>query len=139
MGFLFWNWSPSKIFMGDVGSNFLGGTLIWIFLNTTSIYDSIGLLVIAGPILIDPFICLIRRFISKENIFEAHNLHLYQRLCKGSLNHQKVSLIYMFSIIFIGISFFIGGIKFEIVSFISIIIFGYWLDKRYAQPFSKLI
>ena len=33
MGFLFWNWSPSKIFMGDIGSNFLGGTLIWIFLK----------------------------------------------------------------------------------------------------------
>ena len=135
IGFLIWNWQPSKIFMGDVGSNFLGGTLIWIILNTKSINDSIALLFIASPILIDPFICLIRRFFAKNNIFEAHNMHLYQRLNKGGLNHQQVSLIYIFSIIFIGISFFIGGFTFEIVSFLLILIFGLWLDIKYATPF----
>ena len=40
--------------MGDSGSNFLGGTLIWILLNTNNINESIGLLFIASPIIIDP-------------------------------------------------------------------------------------
>ncbi len=138
IGFLLWNWQPSKIFMGDVGSNFLGGTLIWILLNTNTMNDSIGLFFIACPILIDPLICLMRRFITRKNIFEAHNMHLYQRLNKGGLNHQQVSLIYIFSIIFIGISYLIGGFTLEIISFLLILIFGLWLDIKYAKPFSNI-
>ena len=137
IGFLIWNWQPSKIFMGDVGSNFLGGTLIWIILNTKNINDSIALLFIASPILIDPFICLIRRFIAKKNIFEAHNMHLYQRLNKGGLSHQKVSLIYILSMIFIGISFLLGGLILEMITFIFVLVIGFWLEKNYAAPFLK--
>tara|TARA_B100000886_G_scaffold340493_1_gene310470 strand:- start:2263 stop:3201 length:939 start_codon:yes stop_codon:yes gene_type:complete len=137
LGFLIWNWQPSKIFMGDVGSNFLGGTLIWIILNTNNFNDSIALLFIASPILIDPFICLIRRFIAKENIFKAHNMHLYQRLNKGGLSHQKVSLIYILSMFFIGISFLLGGLIFEIITFIFVLIIGFWLEKNYADSFLK--
>lgn len=139
MGFIIWNWQPSKIFMGDVGSNFIGGVLIWIFLNTNNINISLGLLFISSPILIDPFVCLIRRFIAGENILQAHNMHLYQRLNKGGLSHSKVSLIYILSMIFIGISFFIGGLKLEIISFILVILIGFWLERNYAEPFSKAL
>ena len=65
-------------------------------------------------------------------------MHLYQRLNKGGLNHQQVSLIYIFSIIFIGISFLIGGFTLEIISFLLILIFGLWLDIKYAKPFSNI-
>ncbi len=139
IGFIIWNWQPSKIFMGDVGSNFIGGVLIWIFLNTNNINISIGLLFISSPILIDPFVCLIRRFVAGENILQAHNMHLYQRLNKGGLSHSKVSLIYILSMIFIGFSFFIGGLKLEIISFIIVILIGFWLERNYAEPFSKPI
>ena len=33
IGFLFWNWSPAKVFMGDVGSTFLGWFLLPLFFN----------------------------------------------------------------------------------------------------------
>ena len=135
IGFLIWNWQPSKIFMGDVGSNFLGGLLIWIFLNTNNIFDSIALILLSSPILIDPFVCLVRRFLKGENIFKAHNMHLYQRLCKAGLSHGKVTLIYVFSIFFIGLSFFIGGLKFEIISLTLVLFLGFLLDKNYADPF----
>ena len=125
--------------MGDVGSNFIGGVLIWIFLNTNNINISIGLLFISSPILIDPFVCLIRRFVAGENILQAHNMHLYQRLNKGGLSHSKVSLIYILSMIFIGFSFFIGGLKLEIISFIIVILIGFWLERNYAEPFSKAL
>ena len=137
IGFLLWNWQPSKIFMGDVGSNFLGGTLIWILLNTNNVNKSVGLLLIASPILIDPLICLIRRLLARENIIKAHNMHLYQRLTKGGLKHQTVSLIYILSITLIGISFLAGGIVFEIVSFFLVLIIGFFLEKHYAVPFAK--
>jgi len=137
IGFLLWNWQPSKIFMGDVGSNFLGGTLIWILLNTNNVNKSVGLLLIASPILIDPLICLIRRLLARENIIKAHNMHLYQRLTKGGLKHQTVSLIYILSITLIGISFLAGGLVFEIVSFFLVLIIGFFLDKHYAVSFIK--
>ncbi len=137
IGFLLWNWQPSKIFMGDIGSNFLGGVIIWILLNTNDIKSSICLLLISFPLLVDPFICLVRRFLIGENILKAHNMHLYQRLNKGGLSHQKVALIYISSTIFIGITFFIGGLKFEILSLLLILLMGYWLDNNYAEPFPK--
>ena len=65
-------------------------------------------------------------------------MHLYQRLNKGGLNHQQVLLIYIFSIIFIGTSFFIGGFTLEIISFLLILIFGLLLDIKYAKPFSNI-
>lgn len=137
IGFLFWNWQPSKIFMGDIGSNFLGGVIIWILLNTNNINISIGLLLILSPILVDPFICLLRRFFNRENILIAHNMHLYQRLSKGGLSHSNVALIYILSTFFIGITFFIGGLKFEIFSLIVVLLLGFWLENNYAEPYRK--
>ena len=104
-----------KIFMGDVGSNFLGGVLVWSILNAESIKNSTELLLIASPILLDPLICLIRRLINKQNIFKAHSLHLYQRLNKGGLDHSQISIIYILASLCISISIFIGGFFMEVL------------------------
>ncbi len=136
-GFLFWNWRPSKIFMGDIGSNFLGGVLIWMILNTNAISMSLSILLISAPLLIDPLICLFRRFCNRQNIFNPHSLHLYQRLCKGGLSHSSVSIIYIFSSIVISISFFVGGLKLEIFSIFIFLIFSIWLEKNIATTFDK--
>ncbi len=136
-GFLIWNWKPSKIFMGDIGSNFLGGILVWILLNASSIEHSVSLLLIATPIIFDPLICILRRLINKQDIFNAHSLHLYQRLSKNKIDHDKVSILYIISSLFISISYFIGGLKISIISFLMILIFGFWLDKKYAVAFKN--
>ena len=114
-GFLIWNWKPSKIFMGDVGSNFLGGVLVWIILNAQTIKNSAALLLIASPILLDPLICLIRRLINKQNIFKAHSMHLYQRLNKGGLDHSQISIIYILASFCISISIFWGAYFMEVL------------------------
>ena len=137
IGFLFWNWNPSKIFMGDIGSNFLGGVLIWAILNTTSINNSLALLLISLPLLLDPLICLLIRFFYKENIFNAHSKHLYQRLVKGGMSHQMVAIIYATSSAFISFSFFVGGIKTEIFSCLFVLIFGIYLNKNFAINFKR--
>ena len=134
-GFIIWNWQPSKIFMGDVGSNFLGGVLVWTILNTQSIQYSFGLFLIASPILADTFICLIRRLINKQNIFKAHSMHLYQRLNKGGLDHAQISIIYILASFCISISIFLGGLLCGILTAIIIYLLGYWLDKKKAIPF----
>ncbi len=96
MGFLIWNWSPAKVFMGDVGSTFLGSIYLAITLNTESFKGSFSLVIIAIPLLGDAFICVLRRFINGENIFRPHKLHLYQRLNQAGISHSNVCFIYAF-------------------------------------------
>ena len=136
-GFLIWNWHPSKIFMGDIGSNFLGGVLIWIILNSENIFNSFGILFIATPLLIDPLFCLFRRLYNKQNIFIPHSFHLYQRLCKGGLSHSKVSTLYIAASIFISISFIVGGLKLEIISIFIFLLLAIWLENNIATTFGK--
>jgi UDP-N-acetylmuramyl pentapeptide phosphotransferase/UDP-N-acetylglucosamine-1-phosphate transferase len=96
LGFLFLNWHPATIFMGDVGSAFLGYTFAVLTIIATQIDSA---LLIVGVLLVWPFIfdtvyTLIRRFLRGENIFEAHRSHLYQRLVITGWNHSSVTLLY---------------------------------------------
>jgi len=136
IGFIIWNWSPAKIFMGDIGSTYLGGLLVWVIFNTSNVVDSIGILFIATPILGDSLICLIRRIISKQPIFDAHSLHLYQRLTKSGWSHSRVSFIYICSSSSIAVSFILGGINYAICAVFTILALGLWLNIKYAKPFS---
>ena len=101
LGFLFYNWSPAKIFMGDVGSAFLGFTFAVVPLiatrSTTINRDFmlwIGVLFI-WPFIVDTGFTLLRRISKKENIFQAHRSHLYQRMVIAGYSHQMVSLLYI--------------------------------------------
>ena len=94
IGFLFFNWEPSKVFMGDSGSLFLGSYLATLILSLGSWFAIFKALILCSPILLDASSCLLIRFIKGQNIFSPHKLHLYQRLVSGGLSHSKVSLIY---------------------------------------------
>ena len=134
-GFLVWNWSPSKIFMGDVGSNFLGGLVVWTLFNTNDMQHSICLLLVLLPLLLDPIICLIKRILLRKNIFKPHSMHLYQRLVKGGFSHGKVALLYAFATSSLSLSLLIGGLKLEIIATIITIIIGVKLNEKYAAKF----
>ena len=82
-GFLWWNASPAKIFMGDVGSTFIGSVLSGLMLQADSHRHFMTLLLISFPLLADAFFCIIRRTCNRENIFMAHRKHLFQRLKIG--------------------------------------------------------
>ena len=97
MSFLFFNWSPAKVFLGDVGSTFLGAMLATIIFSTDNFNDFIFVFGIAFPILIDPLLCILKRFNNKENIFKHHKKHFYQRLNQVGWSHQKISSIYISS------------------------------------------
>ena len=95
IAFLKWNWDPSKIFMGDCGSNYLGGLIFFCILNKGEYLIDFKTIFIILPILLDCSWCIIRRFLNKENIFIAHKKHLYQRLNQNGMSHSNVSLIYI--------------------------------------------
>ena len=78
--FLIFNWHPAHIFMGDVGSLFLGSIFFGISVNADNLENIIRILFIASPIFFDAIFCVIRRKFAGENIFISHKKHLYQRL-----------------------------------------------------------
>jgi UDP-N-acetylmuramyl pentapeptide phosphotransferase/UDP-N-acetylglucosamine-1-phosphate transferase len=97
LGFLLHNWAPAKMFMGDVGSAFLGFTFATLPLMVVPLNP---ILAILGGLLVWPFIfdasyTFIRRLIKGENVFAAHRSHLYQRLVITGISHSRVTLLYM--------------------------------------------
>ncbi|NCS38296.1 MAG: glycosyltransferase family 4 protein [Microcystis aeruginosa BS13-10] len=104
-GFLLWNWSPAKIFMGDVGSTSLGAIVAMVLLNNQGNQSQAwSALTITLPLIGDAIYTLICRLIRKENIFQAHRSHLYQRLHKSGLSHPQVAIIYIGVTLLIAIS-----------------------------------
>ncbi len=135
IGFLIFNWNPAKIFMGDTGSAFIGALLVWILFNTSNIESSISIFLIFMPLTGDAFICVIRRWIAGQNIFNSHSLHLYQRLYKGGLSQGKVSFLYITLITVSSISYFILGLPGLITFNIMSLFLYFYLDQKVAKPF----
>ncbi|MGF1460960.1 MAG: glycosyltransferase family 4 protein, partial [Leptolyngbyaceae cyanobacterium] len=96
LGFLWWNWSPAKIFMGDVGSTVLGASVAIALLEpTVEPLHQLSALAITLPLTADAIYTLMRRSIRGENIFQAHRTHLYQRLQQSGWSHASVAIAYL--------------------------------------------
>ncbi|MHB1348518.1 MAG: MraY family glycosyltransferase [Desulfobulbaceae bacterium] len=94
-GFLVWNWPPARIFMGDAGSGFLG-LAIGLFALITSAGDGINLwswLILYGFFAVDATCTLVRRFLRREKLHEAHRSHAYQILARRWRSHRKVTCL----------------------------------------------
>ena len=96
LGFLGHNWPPARIFMGDVGSAFLGYTFAVLPVIAAQHNPRLAL---AGPLLVWPFVfdtafTFLRRLRNRENVFAAHRSHLYQRLVIAGYSHRTVTLLY---------------------------------------------
>jgi UDP-N-acetylmuramyl pentapeptide phosphotransferase/UDP-N-acetylglucosamine-1-phosphate transferase len=112
IGFLWWNWSPAKIFMGDVGSTFLGALVAIALLNYAhnySVTQSWSALTITLPIVGDTTYTLICRMRRGENIFQSHRTHLYQRLQKLGWSHSQVTISYMIFTSAIALNLYLFG------------------------------
>ena len=86
LAFLLWNWPPATVFMGDSGSTVLGGAVAVALLQTTSPKMTW---------LADAVFTLLRRLLNRENIFEAHKSHVYQRLNQSGWSHARVATAYV--------------------------------------------
>ncbi len=100
MGFLIRNMSKSRIFMGDVGSAFLGFTFAALpLLGRNLASKSPDLLPIAAVLfvwffLFDSVVTIIRRAIRGEKVWLPHREHLFQRLVSTGFSHRYVTVIY---------------------------------------------
>jgi UDP-N-acetylmuramyl pentapeptide phosphotransferase/UDP-N-acetylglucosamine-1-phosphate transferase len=92
MGFLWWNWHPARVFMGDVGSIPLGFLLGWLLLYLASRGHPVPALILPAYHLADATITLARRASRGEKIWQAHREHFYQRAVRAGRTHASVSL-----------------------------------------------
>lgn len=136
IGFLILNWHPSKLFMGDTGSTFLGAVLAGLILKSGSFGNAISILIISSPLLLDSSMCVLRRFCFGQNIFKAHKLHLYQRLVQSGWSHAKVSKVYIFATAQLSIIYFIWGLSALLLFSLLLLIIGIYLDLYIAVPFN---
>lgn len=103
-GFMLWNVSPARIFLGDSGSHFVG-----FFLGAVALYteplgragDAYGpylafavAAAVFAPFLFDTAFTLVRRAKARKNVFAAHREHIYQRITPDPAKHRQVSNVY---------------------------------------------
>lgn len=104
-GFLQHNWMPAKVFMGDVGSAFLGFCFAVLPLvalrELTWTGQTAGLGKVPGfallavwPFVGDGFFTFLQRLRKLEPVWKAHRSHLYQKLVRTGFTHAQVSLLY---------------------------------------------
>ncbi len=90
LGFLFFNWAPASVFLGDVGSGLLGYTLATIPLLAPPTTRTHAVLLAGTSLwlfLADAFTCLLKRALRGERWYEAHREHLYQRWVAAGASH----------------------------------------------------
>ncbi len=90
VGFLILNVPPARIFMGDVGSYFLGFMFAGIALVDGRLLVPMGL--VLGVFIFDSVVTLIRRILNKERWHEAHRSHFYQRAVGLGFSHRQVTV-----------------------------------------------
>jgi len=93
-GFLVWNFDPARIFLGDAGSiplGFLAATIgvlgwnrgLWPFWFPGMIF---------ATFVVDSGLTLAKRLVHRENPFQAHRSHYYQRLIRMGWSHRRLAL-----------------------------------------------
>jgi UDP-GlcNAc:undecaprenyl-phosphate/decaprenyl-phosphate GlcNAc-1-phosphate transferase len=96
LGFLFLNFPPAKIILGDVGAAFLGFVFAVLAIIATR-YDESRTSFLVIPMLMFNFIydtsyTLLRRLSQGKNVLEAHREHLYQLMNRSGFSHMEVVL-----------------------------------------------
>ncbi|XID96187.1 glycosyltransferase family 4 protein [Paenibacillaceae bacterium WGS1546] len=95
-GFLFFNFHPAKIFMGDSGALFLGFALAMLSMlgfKQIAVVSFVTPLLIIGVPLSDTFFAIVRRWKKGKPIFEADKGHLHHCLQQLGFSHRKTVLI----------------------------------------------
>lgn len=93
-GFLFWNFPPARIFMGDAGSGFLGISLGLLSLQAAWVAPQLfwSWVILLAVFVTDATYTLLRRLFRGERVYEAHRSHAYQYASRRFGRHLPVTL-----------------------------------------------
>ncbi len=92
LGFLYWNWQPAKIFLGDAGSVPMGFFSGWLLLTLSARGFPAAALILPLYFLADATITLIKRGLHGEKIWTPHRRHFYQAAVRRGESHAWVAV-----------------------------------------------
>jgi UDP-GlcNAc:undecaprenyl-phosphate GlcNAc-1-phosphate transferase len=107
VGFLQFNFPPSRLFMGDSGSTFLGFFFAYVAIAGNGLTPEVPFFIpvlILSSLYLDAGLTLVKRAIRGEKIFQPHHTHYYQRLLSLGLNHKQVTVLEYALTILLGLS-----------------------------------
>jgi UDP-N-acetylmuramyl pentapeptide phosphotransferase/UDP-N-acetylglucosamine-1-phosphate transferase len=90
LGFLVWNWSPARIFLGDVGSAPLGYLTGYLLIGLAAAGRWKVALILPLYFIADATITLVLRLVRGERVWQAHRQHYYQHAVRQGLDHAAV-------------------------------------------------
>lgn len=136
-GFLLWNWAPAKIFMGDVGSSFIGFilgvmALLSMFHGSMTVWTWVLLL---GVFIVDATLTLFVRFRRRQRWYEGHASHAYQNAARHYKSHAKVTItVLLINLFWLGPLAWLSmqypemGLAMTVIGLLPLL----WLAKRFA-------
>jgi len=95
IGFMFLNWHPAKIFMGDSGSLTLGFLISIIAILSIRYIDPVVIFYIVAIPILDTLIVMTRRISNKENPFKPDKKHLHHVLIRFLNGDVKKSVLFL--------------------------------------------
>lgn len=144
--FLFYNFNPAKIFMGDSGSiplGFLAGS-IGVYGYFNAVWPAWLPLLVFSPFIIDATVTLLKRQLAGEKVWQAHRSHYYQHLVQLGWGHRNTALAeysLMLSVALTAIFLLNKPVIFVFCAWIfwaiAYLIMMQWIDKRWIRSANK--
>jgi len=95
LGFLYFNFFPAKIFMGDAGSiplGFLAAAMgVWGWQE--ELWPAWFPMIVFSPFVVDATVTLLKRALRREKIWQAHREHYYQRIVQLGFGHRNTAIL----------------------------------------------
>lgn len=139
LGFLFFNFNPAKIFMGDSGSMTIGVIVsllaIWLINKDNSMmaypFDQIRTPIMAMALLAYPLTDTLRIFtiraLKGKSPFGADKNHIHHRMLENGLNHKQIVLsVLIYSILIVVLAVLLAGLEPNLV-LVSLLLFDFLL------------
>jgi UDP-N-acetylmuramyl pentapeptide phosphotransferase/UDP-N-acetylglucosamine-1-phosphate transferase len=142
LGFLYHNFHPAKVFLGDAGSIPLGflsaafGVWGW----QQGYWPFWFPILVFSPFVTDATMTLLKRAWSRENLAQAHRSHYYQRLVQMGWGHRNTAIVEYVLMLLAGVSALWGmGLDVQeqgnMLAWWGAIYLGLtmWVDRRWRQ------
>jgi len=113
LGFLWFNFHPARVFLGDTGSiplGFLAG-LVGFAGWESGVWPFWFPLFVFSPFIVDATVTLLRRLVRGEKVWQAHREHYYQRLILLGHGHRNTALLEYALMIAVGLSALWGTLQ----------------------------
>ena len=108
-GFLLWNWTPAKLFLGDVGSIPLGFLVGFVLVFLAAAGQPAAAIILPLYYLFDATLTLLRRIANREPIWRAHRSHAYQVAAAATSHPFVVRAIITLNIVLAGLAVLAAG------------------------------